>query len=62
LQLVIDKKGEVIKDSFILKTKEVRDLKNKVVFKYSDISEIDEKKCNVVYKDVKLSEGLLTEK
>jgi len=52
----------VIKDSFILKTKEVRDLKNKVVFKYSDISEIDEKKCNVVYKDVKLSEGLLTEK
>lgn len=56
---MIDKKGEVLKDSFILKTKEIRDLKNKIVFKYSDISEIDEKKCNILYKDIKLSENLL---
>jgi len=60
LQLSIDKKGEVTKDSFVLKVKEVRDIKNKVVFKYSDISEIDDKKCNVIYKNVKLSEALLS--
>ena len=62
LQLSIDKKGEVTKDSFVLKVKEVRDIKNKVVFKYSDISEIDDKKCNVIYKNVKLSEALLSQK